>query len=432
MHGGYAEGERWREPRAPVLSRAMKVSVRPLDDSAELREGVDRLRALVYPVSQDSHDTVWHRYLWRWLESHPLAEEQMHRWVLLTEAGEVVGHLGATPQYYRINGQRVVAHTPADFQVLPQYGFQALLLMRRFFRTARNCFSIDMLPSVIAVETRLGAEEAGEMQYVAKLLNVSRLPAPPLPSPVKRLLNLQEGQTIQPRAYVDQGREETPDYEERVIAPTRPRAPIPRPIKGLLNGGLQVIDEALGGVFGGSLKVEALGGFDESFDELFEKVASEVPCIQEKNAAFLRWRYGPGSPQHPVTILGVRGREGLLGYAVLGVTVPGFFDGLQDVYILDLMTLPGRHDVARALLPEVVRFSRKAGVPIIRYRFLESSTSPRMGDLLRLGFFPRKGRRNKLLVKFADPGLGEVARDVSNWSYSIGDGEATFWIRLSR
>jgi hypothetical protein len=50
---------------------------------------------------------------------------------------------------------------------------------------------------------------------------------------------------------------------------------------------------------------------------------------------------------------------------------------------------------------------------------------------LRFGFFPRKGRRNWLLVKFADSGRHEVARHITNWSYSIGDGEATFWVKLS-
>jgi hypothetical protein len=110
-------------------------------------------------------------YAVRWLERHPLGNE-MQRWVLVTEEEEVVGHLAATPQYYRINGERVVAHTPADYQVLPKYGFQALLLMRKFFRSTENCVAVDMLPSVIAVETRLGAEEAGGMQYAAKLLNV--------------------------------------------------------------------------------------------------------------------------------------------------------------------------------------------------------------------------------------------------------------------
>jgi hypothetical protein len=407
----------------------VKVAVRPYE-STDLA-GVDRLRSLVYPVSQDSHDPDWHHSLWRWLETHPLADEQTHRWVLATEGGEVVGHLAATPQYYRINGQRVVAHTPADYQVLPQYGFQALLLMRKFFRTVENCLSIDMLPSVITVETRLGAEAAGEMQYMAKLLNVSRIPAPPLPSRIERLLNLQRQPALQPHAYEELVGEESADLQDRIIAPTRPRAPIPKPVQGLLNSGLRVADEALGSVFGGKLKVEMLDGFDESFDELFERVASEVPCVAEKNSKFLRWRYGPGSPQHPVTILGVRGREGLLGYTVLGVTIPGFFDGLRDGYVLDLVTLPGRHDVARALVLEAIRFFRRAGVPMIRFRFLESPTSPQSGDLLRMGFFPRKGRRNKLLVKFVDPGLHKTARHAANWSYNIGDGEATFWIRLS-
>ena len=184
-------------------------------------------------------------------------------------------------------------------------------------------------------------------------------------------------------------------------------------------------DEALSSSFGGDLKAKVIEGFDESFDELFEKVAAVVPCVPEKDSAFLRWRYGPGSPQFPVTVLGVKRGETLLGYAVLMVTSTG-----QDGNMLDLTTLPERRDVARALLRESIRFFRQEGVPIIRYRFLMSPTSARSSDLWRLGFFYRKGRRNSLLVKFADRGLHEVARDIANWSYSIGDGEATFWLKL--
>jgi hypothetical protein len=204
--------------------------------------------------------------------------------------------------------------------------------------------------------------------------------------------------------------------------------PLPALVKDLLNGGLQVIDEVLGVAFGGSLKVEVLEEFDESFDELFEKIAAVVPCLPEKDAAFLHWRYGPGSPQAPVTILGVRGEEGLLGYAVLEVTAKNR-DGFRDAYILDLVTLPRRRDVARALLREAVRHFRRSGVPLIRYRFLMSPTSPQSSDLRRFGFFYRNKRRNTLLVKFADRGLHKVANDAANWSYSIGDGEATFWVR---
>src|ERR671916_3067912 len=194
----------------------MKVAVRPVE-SGDL-PGIDRLRMTVYAHVPESREVEWHASIWRWLESHPAAEA-LHRWVLVTEEGEVVGHLAATPQYYRINGQRVLAHTPADYQVLPEYGFHALLLMRKFFRTAENCVACDMLPAVIGVETRLGAEVAGDLHYAAKLLNVSRLPVPPIPAPVKRFLNLQEQPDAGPQ-----------DAQEQLAAPppsSRPRAPIP-------------------------------------------------------------------------------------------------------------------------------------------------------------------------------------------------------------
>jgi hypothetical protein len=95
--------------------------------------------------------------------------------------------------------------------------------------------------------------------------------------------------------------------------------------------------------FGGGLSAGMIEGFDESFDELFEHVPASVPCTPEKDAAFLRWRYGPGSPQFPVTVLAVKEGETLLGYAVFMVTSFG-----QDGYVLDLTMLPDRRDVARA------------------------------------------------------------------------------------
>ena len=405
----------------------MKVVMRPLDDPS-LEDGVARLRIHAYPRFPEVRDVEFYSSAYRWLKSHPLGND-MHRWVAVANDGQdesqVVGHLAATPQYYRIGGRRVVAHTPCDYLVHSRHGFQALSLMRRFFRATENCVACDMVPAVIQVESRLGAEVAGQLQYAAKLLNVSRLPVPQVPSPVRRLLKLKE-QTGIARGYASYpGAVLQEDTEEHLAPlPVRPRAPIPAPVKELLNGGIRVVDEALGGVSGGGLRVEVLEGFDESFDELFEKVASSVPCVPEKDSSFLRWRYGPGSPQFPVSILGVKEGEALLGYAVLMVTLSG-----QDGYVLDLTTLPERCDVARALLWESVCYFRRAGAQIVRYRFLESTTTPQTSDLRRLGFFYRKGRSNSLLVKFKDSGLHEVAHDIANWSYTVGDGEGSFWTR---
>ncbi len=400
----------------------MKAAVK-LVDGSEFEDRIAQLRILSYPDFPEVHDVDYYTALYRWYQDHPLSGK-MYRWVAVTEEGEVVGHLTAFPQFYRIDGQRVVAHTPGDYMVLPQYGFQAIMLMRAFFRQVENCVVCDMVPAVIGVETRLGAEVVGDLQYAAKLMNVSRLPMPSVPAPLRRLLKLPQ-QFAPARGFTDRPGAETHEVEEHVAPPApRPRAPIPRPLQGLMNRGLQAVDEALGSGLDGDPEVGVLDSFDDSFDDFFERVAAVVPCLAEKDAAFLRWRYGPGSPQAPVTVLGVRSGGRMLGYAVLKAAFHG-----QDGYILDLTTLPGRQDVVLALLRETVRSFRRMGVQIIRYRFVESSTSPRSTDLWRLGFFFRRGRRHKLLVKFTDSSLHEKTGDLVDWSLSFGDGEAGFWLR---
>lgn len=356
----------------------MRVSVRSLKESPELARGADKLRTLVYPEYPEAHDVDWHASVWRWLESHPLAAE-MQRWVLATEGDWVVGHLAAVPQYYRVNGRRIVAHTPADYQVLPGHGFHAVSLMRRFFRAAENCVALDQVKDSMAIETSLGAQKAGMLRYEAKLLDLSAVPRVP---------------------------------------------PAVRPLLRLPSRGLRALDGALWRLFGGAHEVEVLGGFDPSFDELFESVASSVPCVPEKDAAFLRWRYGPGSPQAPVTVLGVRSGGVLLGYAVLRVTREG-----DNGYLLDLTVRPGRRDVARSLLREALLRFAEAGVYIVRYHFMESPASPQAEDLSRFGFFSREKRRLTLVVRFLDRGLHETALQGANWSYSAGDGEMTYWVR---
>jgi len=356
----------------------MRVSVRSLIESPELGRGADKLRTLVYPEHPEAYKVGWHASVWRWLASHPLAGE-LRRWVLATEGDWVVGHLAAVPQYYRVNGRRIVAHTPTDYQVLPGHGFRGAALMRRFFSTVENCVSLDQVPETIAVEERLGAEKAGRLRYETKLLDLSRVPWVPAPA---------------------------------------------RVFLGLSGRALREFNGALGRLFGGGYEVEVLEGFDASFDELFESVAAAMPCVPEKDATFLRWRYGPGSPVFPLTVLGVRSSGTLLGYAVLRVIREG-----DNGFLLDLTVRPGRRDVARSLLREAVRHFAKAGVYIVRYCYMESPTSPQGEDLLRMGFFSRARRRHTLLVRFADRGLHETAVQPVNWSYTAGDGEMTFWVR---
>ncbi len=97
-------------------------------------------------------------------------------------------------------------------------------------------------------------------------------------------------------------------------------------------------------------------------------------------------------------------------------------------YVLDLTTRPGYHGVARALLRDTVHHFRRLRVHSVRYRLVQSLSSPRSSDLWRSGFFLRSKRRSSLLVKFTDSALHETAKDTSRWSYNYGDGEGSFWI----
>ena len=350
----------------------MSLSIRPLD-KPELHRGYIQMTMTKYPEYGDNLDHLdTDSAVWTWLESYPLARG-MHRFVLVTEAKEVVGHLAAVPQLYRIKGLQVVAYTPADFVVLDGYGFYALPLMRKFFRDYRDSVACDYFEESNRIQRWLGANEVSKLRFAVKFLDISQL--------------------VQHSRF------------------------IPESMTKFINRGLRAVDNLPVHSLEDDLKVEELEGFDESFDKLFEAVASTVPCTTEKTAAFLRWRYGPGSPTEPVTVLGVKGENSLLGYAVLRVTSRAPKEG----YLLDLTTLPGRKDVARALCREASFRFAQTGAYILKYKFLESVTSPQLKDLQRLGFITRREGYDTLSVRFADARLGETACDPANWSYSIGD-----------
>jgi hypothetical protein len=77
-----------------IGARAVKAVVRPFDNP-ELEENVARLRILAYPYFPEVHDVEFYSSFYRWFESHPLADE-VHRWIVVNEDEEVVGHLAAT------------------------------------------------------------------------------------------------------------------------------------------------------------------------------------------------------------------------------------------------------------------------------------------------------------------------------------------------
>jgi len=98
----------------------MKATIREMGKD-EPDAVVAALRIASYPNFPEARQTEFYEELYRWHRAHPLGD-QVRRWVAETQEGEVVGHLNALPQHYRVAGRRLVAHTPGDYMVLPGYG----------------------------------------------------------------------------------------------------------------------------------------------------------------------------------------------------------------------------------------------------------------------------------------------------------------------
>ena len=377
-------------PKPAPYTRPMPrtVVLRPYEDRD--LPGTLELRPRVYPGWKDASDAAWHTAVYAWLGRNPV-DAPTHRWVL-DDGGSIVGHLAAVPLRYRMGGEGVVAHTPTDYMALPGYGFHAVSLMRTFFATCPNYVACNVIGDVTKIEGLFGPTEVGRLLQAVKVLDVRRYPR--LPRQVPRALATVAAAGL------------------RAMDEVRIRAS---------RSGLEVREEDPATVF------------DESFDDLFEAASAMVPCLAEKTSAFLRWRYGPGTPR-PVRVLTVRATDGSLqGYAVTRTT------SSSDGFILDLTTEPGRRDVARALLAEAIRRFWRDRAFVVRYRALPSVVSPTAADLGRLGFrFPgadrgvlpgaRPERQLELSIRLEDPASQATAAAPEHWSYNLGDGEASFWV----
>jgi hypothetical protein len=358
-------------------------------------EGTLRLRPILYPGWREATDREWHQAVFAWLARGPEGD-RMHRWVL-DHDGEIVGHLAAVPLPYRIAGRRVVAHTPTDYMALPGYGFHSVNLVRTFFRTCPNYVACNVVGDASTIEGLFHPARVGRLVHGLKILELGTYPR--LPRPVPRVAATLAGRGIR---AVD-------EVLLRATAAGRATSP-----------GLEV-------------REESTTGFDERFDALLESVAASVACTVERSSAFLRWRYGPGTPREPFRLVTATAEGRLAGYTVLRTTTH------DEGFVMDLTTLPGRPDVARVLLAAAIRRFWADRAFVIRYRFLPSPVSPAIRDLRRLGFAIRKDggrqlpgiqreRQLELLVKLADAGAQAAAVAADHWTYNLGDGEASFWV----
>lgn len=313
---------------------------------------------------------------WQWAQRDNLFPEETYRWVL-ADQGRIVGFLAAFPLPYSINGETVVAHTPCDYMVHPDYRFHGLKLMRQFFASCPNCVTCDDIPATIKVTQWLGASLVGPLTGYSKILDGHIFKVAKLPQ-------------------------------------------LPDIFYSFATQALRLLDSLL--LVGASaVKVERIDRFDERFDRFFQECSKQVRATVTKDHRFLNWRYGQGSPQNENEIVAATDDTGeLVGYAVLYVDNSPRVQG----YILDLLVLPcANQKVARALMAYAVRRFRQRGARVVRYFNASPRSGPSPGLLRWLGFTAILGKGRVLMVKLADPRLAAVAGEASNWWYGYGDTE---------
>ena len=340
----------------------------------------ERHRRQVYQLYQevfgrDAANSFQER--WRWAQEACLYPQDSPKWVLV-DRERVVGFLGTIALPYVLQGSTILAHTPCDYMVHPQYRFHGVKLMGEFFRTCDNCVTCEDMPASIKVTRWLGAEPVGSLVRHVRVLDARALT-------------------------------------------TRWRWAGAAPARWPLNLLLRRPDKARFHLGGTPFKVAAARQFDLRFQAFFDRLAATVAVLPARDLRFLEWRYGNGSP-HAGREIGVVAGPGdrLLGYVVFCLSSRPQRYG----YILDLQALPPQaEEIGSSLLGYAVERLRAGGAWSVRYHHLASPGNLPDRVLKQHGFIPRG--RHQFLVRFRDPGIASAARCAGNWNYSYGDSEAS-------
>ena len=122
--------------------------------------------------------------------------------------------------------------------------------------------------------------------------------------------------------------------------------------------------------------IHSVERLDERFDAYFEQAATAFDFIYMRDREFMDWRFlDPRGGNFTVRLAETDGQ--VLGHSVLKAT------GARG-YIVDLLALPGREDVVRALLDDALRQLRARDVAAVHAWMVKNH--PYMRELRRLGF----------------------------------------------
>jgi GNAT superfamily N-acetyltransferase len=130
-------------------------------------------------------------------------------------------------------------------------------------------------------------------------------------------------------------------------------------------------------------KIVNISKFDERINEFWEKIKEDYHFIIEKKQEYLNWRYFDprSSNKGRYFVKQVEKYRKILGYIVLETKEK---DDYYEGYVVDLLALPGRIDVARKLLVEACSFFQESNINVVHYRVVKNH--PYQALFCELGF----------------------------------------------
>jgi len=260
--------------------------------------------------------------------------------------GRVIGHFADIPRRFSVDGKVVLGTLSLDLMVHPDYWRKGIFAAMGRYGALRvkqgNGLFMTAFP--IRLETILGLRKIGWKDVV-------KLPVLVYPIRFHGILN----------RYFH------------------------FPPLSLLAGGIARFFYFL--VFGGKKKkemngfeIEKIDGFDDQFDQFWQKALSLYPIMGVRNRNYLTWRYLRHPTRH-YAIYRAKKRGEMRGYIVLRkVDLLNFNSAvIVDLLVLDKETL-------KALVAKGIEHSYKEGAALLG--FMVPKTHPYHRDLRRYGFLP--------------------------------------------
>jgi GNAT superfamily N-acetyltransferase len=192
------------------------------------------------------------------------------------------------------------------------------------------------------------------------------------------------------------------------------------PLRGLINAAYAPLRPKVPRK-SGQLTIRKVVNFDQSFDDLWQRAATQWPCAVVRSAKFLEWQFKKQPGKQFVT-LGAYAADRLAGYVVLFFRKAGAGGAVSKVAITDICYEPTNADT---VINELIQSALNRAVQERAGSLVTDILDPRIeSHLARLGFWPIKAAPPFMVYS---PTQQPLMYDPANWFLTRADSDVSIF-----